>query len=68
MRLEPKPQSQYTKQAHEKITLAEAQALLSAGIVQATMPIRVGTRWAVIASAVSLVLSIVALIVSVLKT
>ncbi len=67
MKLE-KPQSQYVKQPGDKITLAECQAMLNAGILQATLPIRVGARYAVIASGVSLLLSIVALIVSLWRT
>lgn len=58
--------SQYIRQPNEKVTLSETQALLSAGIAEAVTPLRVACRWAVIASGVSLLVAIVAVIVAVL--
>lgn len=57
----------HTRRPEEKITLAECQALLSAGIEQGITPARVGAKWALIAACVAALLAVVALVAAVVR-
>lgn len=63
----PRPQTSYTKQPNEKLTPDEVRALTAQLVSDRVTPATVVSRWAFVLASVSIVTSLLALVVAVVR-
>ena len=60
-------QSKYTRQPHEKATIGEVQALISAGMAEGTRPLMSVAKASLLMAGLAVTLSVVAFVLAIVK-